>query len=90
MYKDKEAQRKAVAEAVKRHRQGITGQGITSPIIRFDNGSYLHINKLIDPKWRGLLTYIVENLNPGYQSSIRVGMSGPSVKECKKLLEVTA
>lgn len=28
-YKDKEAQKKAVADAVKRHRQGITEKGIT-------------------------------------------------------------
>lgn len=28
-YKDKEKQRQAVREAVKRHRQGITGEGIT-------------------------------------------------------------
>jgi len=54
------------------------------------NGAYIDVNKLVDLKWRKLLTYLVENLKPAYQDSIRVGMSGPSVRECKELLEVTA
>ncbi|KKN73858.1 hypothetical protein LCGC14_0396600 [marine sediment metagenome] len=55
-------------------------------IIQFDNGSYIHINKLVE--WRSLLTYLTENLK--YQDNTRVGWRGPTVKECKKLLEVTA
>ena len=98
MYKDKDKQREAVKKAVEKHRKGITEQGITregitlhtGPKIKFDNGSYLHINKLVDIKSRGLITYLVENLNSSYQGSIRVGVFGPTIKECKKLLEVTA
>lgn len=61
-----------------------------SKSVSLSNGAYIAVDKLVDKKWRGLLTYLVENLKPEHQDSIRVGMSGPSVRECKKLLEVTA
>ena len=57
-------------------------------VLHLDNGSYLHIDKLVDPKSRELLTYLTENLK--YQDNVRVGVFGPTIKECKKLLEVTA
>lgn len=92
MYKDKTKQKEANRLAKQRSRQGMT-KGMTlhdGPRINFDNGCFIHVAKLIDPKSRGLLTYLVENLKPNYQDSIRVGMSGPSISDCKKLLEVTA
>ena len=60
-----------------------------SKSVMLSNGAYIAVDKLVDKKWRGLLTYLTENLKPAYQDSIRVGMSGPTVRECKKLLEVT-
>lgn len=82
---DKALQRSQTRERVKRYRER---NSVTStPVLHFDNGSYLHIEKLVDPKWRGILTYLTENLK--YQDNIRVGVFGPTIKECKKLLEVT-
>jgi|TARA_Y100000310_G_C20689621_1_gene821370 hypothetical protein len=54
--------------------------------IRCRNGSYIHADKLVN-KWRKPLSYLSQNLK--YQDNIRVGVSGPTVKECKKLLEAT-
>ena len=94
-YKDEETAREASKERMRKHRlgvtkEGVTGEGVTAPIMHFENGASIHINKLVDPHWRGLLQYLVDNLKPAFQDSIRVGMSGPTVRECKKLLEVTA
>ncbi len=82
----KALQREQTRERVKRYRER---KSVTlNPILRFDNGSYIHINKLVDPKWRTLLTYLTSNLK--YQDNIRVGVSGPTIQECKKLLAITA
>ncbi len=99
--KQKEAVRNAVAKHRKGiTSKGITGQGITfegtrgglslhsGPTVCFNNGCYIHVNKLVDPKSRKLLTYLSENLK--YPDSVRVGMNGPSITDVKKLLEVTA
>jgi hypothetical protein len=59
-------------------------------IISTPNGGYMHIEKLVDIGWRGLISYLVENLKPAYQGSLRIGMSGPTVGECRILLEATA
>ena len=56
-------------------------------IFHLDNGSYIHISKLVDPKWRSLLTYLTKMR---YPDGLRVGMFGPTISECKKLLQATA
>ena len=97
MYKDKEKQKEAVRKAVEKHRKGITSEGITQqgitlhsgPRVRFENGSYIHIVKLVELKSRGLLEYLVEHAKIG-ADNLRVGVNGPTITECKELLEVTA
>lgn len=59
-----------------------------SKSIRLDNGSYIHINKLVDPHWRSLLTYLVKEMR--YPDGLRVGIQGPTITEVKELLQVTA
>ena len=83
---NKALQRGQTRKRVERYRER---KGVTlNPVLHFENGSYIHVNKLVDPKSRKLLTYLTENLK--YQDNIRIGVFGPTVKECKKLLEVTA
>ena len=68
MYKDKEKQREATREAVRRHREkGIT-QGITCPDI---------IDKLTDPRWRTHLEKVCSSFkassNPSYSKDVWLG-----------------
>ena len=57
-------------------------------VIHLDNGSYIHLNKLVDPKWRSLLTYLAKNMR--YPDGLRVGIQGPTITEVKELLQATA
>lgn len=61
----------------------------SGPVLHLDNGSYIHVRKLVNKKSRELLTYLVEHTKIG-EDNLRVGVQGPTIKECKKLLEVTA
>ncbi|KKM70461.1 hypothetical protein LCGC14_1440430 [marine sediment metagenome] len=56
-------------------------------VLHLDNGSYIHVDKLIPPR-RVLLEYLVEPAKIG-EDNLRVGVNGPTIKECKKLLDVT-
>ena len=69
------------AERMRKQREGAR---VYSP-----NGGYIHIEKLVDAKWRALISYLVENLNPSYQHSLRIGVNGVTVEESKSLLEAT-
>ena len=53
-----------------------------------DNGSYIAVNKLVDPHWRSLLTYLVKEMR--YPDGLRVGIQGPTITEVKGLLQATA
>lgn len=61
----------------------------TGPKVNLDNGSYIHVIKLVDKKSRALLEYLVEHTKIG-GDNLRVGVNGPTIRECKKLLDVTA
>ena len=68
-YKDKEAQKKAVAQAVKKHRKGITIEGITSEGITTDNVTPYHpiLKYLVPGEKREKMERIVESLK-GHRS----------------------
>ena len=59
-----------------------------SKSVALPNGAYIAVDKLVES--RLLFTYLVENLKKEYQDDLRVGVNGPTITECKKLLEVTA
>jgi len=95
MYKDKEKQKKASSEAVRRFRgkgitqgitkEGITGEGITSyPDI---------IDKLTDSFWRPRLEKICHAFksshHPDYAHDVTVGVYGVDLGTACDLLEVT-
>jgi len=42
--------------------------------------------KLTDDGWTSLIKYMLENLNPSYHESLRVGMSGPSLADLAPLM----
>ncbi len=42
--------------------------------------------KLIDPKWRGLMEYLATNLRHDCADDVRIGCYGPTISEIKPLL----
>jgi len=61
MYKDKTKQKEAVRKAVRKHRQGITPEGITTKRSNKQGVTYPHIiDKLTDPAWRAHLESVCQ------------------------------
>lgn len=91
MFKDKDKQRQAVKESMRRKRQGITkgitraesprvSQGVTPDII----------DKLTSPYWRPRLERLcVAFSGSPYAKEVRVGVYGPSLEVVSELLDVT-
>ena len=42
--------------------------------------------KLVNPGWTSFIKFILENLNPSYHESLRIGMSGPSLADLAPLM----
>ena len=103
MYKDRERQKEASKEAMRRRRAGITKKGVNPQdvipgniipegkmYVYGEGGGRIGLEMLIEPSWRELFIYLKEHLREDLKGDLRIGIEGVTVKELDRLVEITA